>query len=260
MHPFLNIATKAARSAGNIITRALERLDTVQITEKTHNDFVTDIDTQAERVIVDLIHKNYPNHGILAEESGSSPGSSDETVWIIDPLDGTKNFIHGFPHFAISIAVQQKGRIEHGLIYDPIRHEYFTASRGGGAQLNNRRLRVSSRTTLPTALLGTGFPFRNPSRVVPYLKGFEALLAQASGIRRAGSAALDLAYVAAGRFDGFWEFDLAAWDIAAGALLVQEAGGLVSDMEGTENYLTSGHIIAGNPKIFKAILQTIRSI
>lgn len=257
MHPFLNIATKAARSAGNIITRALERLDTLQIREKSPNDFVTDIDTQAERVIVDLIRKNYPNHGILAEESGAS--QNDETIWIIDPLDGTKNFIHGFPHFAVSIAVQQKGRIEHGLIYDPIRHEYFTASRGNGAQLNNRRLRVSTRTTLQTSLLGTGFPFRNPARVAPYLKGFELLLSQASGIRRAGSAALDLAYVAAGRFDGFWEFDLAAWDIAAGSLLVQEAGGLVSDMDGTENYLANGHIIAGNPKIFKAILQTIRS-
>ncbi len=261
MHPFLNIATKAARSAGNIITRALERLDTVQITEKAHNDFVTDVDTQAERVIVDLIRKNYPNHGILAEESGTTAGSpsEDETIWIIDPLDGTKNFIHGFPHFAVSIAVQQKGRIEHGLIYDPIRHEYFTASRGSGAQLNNRRLRVSSRTTLQTAMLGTGFPFRNPARVAPYLKSFEVLLTQASGIRRAGSAALDLAYVAAGRFDGFWEFDLAPWDIAAGALLVQEAGGLVSDVEGAENYLTTGNIIAGNPKIFKAILQTIRT-
>lgn len=256
MHPFLNIATKAARAAGNIIVRSLERLDELQLTQKQQNDFVTDIDVQAEKTIIDIIRKNYPFHGILAEESGSTPG--EETTWIIDPLDGTTNFIHGFPHFCVSIAVQQKGRIEHGLIYDPIRHEFFTTSRGGGAQLNNRRLRVSTRNQLQGSLLGTGFPFRNPTRLPSYLKTFQSLLTQVSGIRRAGSAALDLAYVAAGRFDGYWEFDLKIWDIAAGALMVQEAGGLVSDIDGSENFLTSGNIVAGNPKVFKALLQNIR--
>lgn len=255
MHPFLNIANKAARKAGSIIINSLERLDELQLTQKQHNDYVTDVDLQAEKIIIDIIRKNYPFHGILAEESGSTPG--EETTWIIDPLDGTTNFIHGYPHFCVSIAVQQKGRIEHGLIYDPIRHEIFTASRGGGAHLNNRRLRVSNRTTLQGCLLGTGIPYRNPARLASYMKSFQVLVTQVAGIRRAGSAALDLAYVAAGRFDGYWEYDLGAWDIAAGALMVQEAGGLVSDMEGGENYLTTGNIVAGNPKIFKAILQTV---
>lgn len=257
MHPFLNIADRAARSAGKIIVSALERLDTLTLTEKQHNDFVTEIDVQAETKIIDIIRKNYPYHGILAEESGAIAG--EETTWIIDPLDGTKNFIHGFPHFAVSIAVEQKGRIEHALTYDPIRHETFTASRGHGAHLNNRRIRVSNRANLKECLLGTGFPYRNPARVASYLKTFTALMSQASGIRRAGSATLDLAYVAAGRFDGFWEFDLAPWDIAAGALLVKEAGGLISDAQGAENYLQNGQVVAGNPKIFKAMLQSIRA-
>lgn len=255
MHPFLNIANKAARVAGNIIIRSIERLDELHLTEKQKNDFVTDVDLQAEEKIIEIIRKNYPFHSILAEESGSAPG--DDTVWIIDPLDGTTNYIHGFPHFCVSIAVQQKGRIEHGLIYDPIRQEIFTASRGGGAHVNNRRLRVSSRT-LQGSLLATGFPYRNPQRLAGYMKTFESLLTQVSGVRRAGSAALDLAYVAAGRFDGYWEFDLGAWDIAAGALMVQEAGGLVSEPEGSENFLTSGNIVAGNPKVFKSLLQALR--
>lgn len=260
MHPFINIAIRAARTAGNIIVRAVERLDLIETQQKQYNDFVTNIDRQAEKAIIDLIHKNYPSHGIIAEESGITPANdSSDTVWIIDPLDGTTNFIHGFPHFAISIAVQIKNRIEHALIYDPIRQEQFTASRGNGAQLNNRRIRVSSRTNLSETLIGTGFPFRNPARLDSYLKTFGALLPQVSGVRRAGSAALDLAYVAAGRFDGFWEYDLGIWDIAAGALLVQEAGGLISDMDGGENYLTKGEVIAGNPKIFKALLQAIHS-
>jgi len=260
MHPFINIATRAARSAGSQIIRAIERLDAIQFSEKQQNDFVSEIDLQAEKTIIEIIRKNYPYHGILAEESGSLPGDNpEETIWIIDPLDGTTNFMHGFPHFCVSIAIQQKGRIEHGLIYDPVRQEYFTASRGGGAQLNNRRIRVSNRGTLHGSLLGTGFPYRSPNRLAPYLKTLQAIMPQVAGIRRAGSAALDLAYVAAGRFDGYWEFDLAPWDIAAGALMVKEAGGLVSDMEGAENYLTNGNILAGNPKVFKALLQTIRT-
>jgi myo-inositol-1(or 4)-monophosphatase len=257
MHPLINIAIRASRNAGNIIVRAIERLDVIQITEKQQNDFVREIDQQAEQAIIETIRDAYPNHGILAEESGKQ--GNDEFVWIIDPLDGTLNYIHGFPHFAVSIAVQQKGRLEHGLIFDPIRQETFTASRGEGARLNDRRIRVSKRAQLQGSLLGTGFPFRQQQQLEPYIKTLQTLMPLASGIRRAGSAALDLAYVAAGRFDGFWEFGLAPWDIAAGAVILQEAGGLISDSQGGENYLTNGEVIAGNPKVFKALLQVIRA-
>lgn len=257
MHPLINIALRAARSAGNIITRSIERLDVIEITEKQQNDFVTEIDKQAEKIIIDTIRNAYPSHGILAEESGNRAG--DETVWIIDPLDGTTNYIHGFPHFAISIGIQHKGRIEHGLIFDPVRQETFIATRGEGARLNDRRVRVSKRAGLQGALLGTGFPFRQINDLAPYIKTLQTLMPLAGGIRRAGSAALDLAYVACGRLDGFWEFGLAPWDIAAGAILIQEAGGLISDAQGSEDYLTNGSVIAGNPKVFKALLQTIRA-
>lgn len=258
MHPFLNIATKAARAAGNIIVRALDRLDTLKFTEKRHKDFVTEIDTQAEKAIIDIIRKNFPSHGILAEESGRSPEEHD-VLWIIDPLDGTHNFLHGLPHFAVSIAVQYKGRIEHGLIYDPIRHEFFTASRGGCAQLNNRRLRLTKPINIEFALLGTGFPSSKTELIDNYLKTFNTIMPLACGIRRTGSAALDLAYVATGRLDGFWEFGLAPWDIAAGSLLVQEAGGLISDIDGSENYLTTGNVVAGSAKVFKTLLQQIQA-
>lgn len=256
MHPFLNIANRAARSAGKVIINALERIDHIRITEKQQNDFVTEIDQQSEKIIIDAIRKTYPNHAILAEESGTIEG--DVVTWIIDPLDGTKNFIHGFPHFAISIAVKSKDHLEHALIYDPIRQETFSASRGEGAKLNNRRIRVSARSTIQGALLGTGFPFRPGQNIDDYLKSLQILMKQAGGIRRAGAATLDLAYVAAGRLDGFWESGLAPWDIAAGALLVKEAGGLVSDYKGGEDYLTNGDIVAGNLKIFKGILQAIK--
>jgi myo-inositol-1(or 4)-monophosphatase len=213
MHPILNIAIRAARSAGEVIVRSIERLETIQFVEKAENDFVTEIDQQSEKIIIEAIRKTYPNHAILGEESGHLAGHADCT-WIIDPLDGTRNFMHGFPHFCISIAFQHKDRIEHGLIYDPIRQEIFTASRGGGAQLNSRRIRVSNRPTLKTGLLGTGFPVRPQANFDAYLKTLAQLMPQASGIRRAGSAALDLAYTAAGRLDGYWEFGLAPWDIA----------------------------------------------
>ena len=255
MHPFLNIADRAARSAGKIIVQAVERLDKLTIMHKQHNDFVTDIDQKAEKIIIDTIRKNYPHHAILAEESGSS--GEHEFTWIIDPLDGTKNFMHGLPHFAVSIAVMQKSRIEHALVYDPIRHEVFSASRGHGAQLNNRRLRISQQTNLQHALLGTGFPYRENQSLEPYLAILKDLMAVSSGIRRAGAATLDLAYVAAGRLDGFWEFGLQPWDIAAGALLIKEAGGIVGDAKGGEDYLTTGNLVAGNAKIFKSILQVI---
>lgn len=253
MHPILNIATRAARNAGNIIVRALERLDTVSFSEKEQNDFVSDIDQQAEAEIIAVIRKAYPQHGILAEESGFTEG--DDFLWIIDPLDGTTNFLHGFPHFAVSIALQHKGKTEHGLIYDPVRQEFFSASRGGGARVNDRRIRVSQQKTLNGSLLGTGFPFKHLDLLNPYLETFKAISPAAAGIRRAGAAALDLAYVAAARLDGFWEIGLSPWDIAAGALMIQEAGGLVSDFSGRENFLESGNVVAGNPKVFKALLQ-----
>lgn len=254
----VNIAVRAARAAGNTIVRALDRLDTVKITEKSPNDYVTEIDQAAERDIIAIIRKAHPNHAILSEECGEKPG--DEYLWIIDPLDGTRNFIHGFPHFAVSIAVSRKGKIEHGVIYDPIRQELFSASRGKGARLNDRRMRVSKNTQLEECLLGTGFPFRHDEeRVAIYINTLNALLPLSGDVRRAGSAALDLAYVACGRLDGFWEMGLKPWDVAAGSLFVKEAGGLVCDFNGAEDYLTTGNIVAGNPKILKLLLKTVKA-
>ncbi len=257
MQPITNIAIDAARKAGTIIARAVEHLDSIGITEKKHNDFVTDIDILAEKEIIDTIRKAHPSHQILAEESGLS-GDNKDHEWIIDPLDGTTNFIHGFPHFAVSIAFRAKGRLEVGVIFDPIRDELFVATRGDGARLNNKRLRVSSRRKMESSIIGTGFPFRHPQYLKTYLNIFEALFPQTAGVRRAGSAALDLAYVAAGRLDGFFEMSLQPWDMAAGVLLIKEAGGLVSDLHGEENYLENGNIVAGNPKVFKGLLQTIK--
>lgn len=257
MHPFVNIAIRAVRSAGRIILRNYGRTDALRIDEKSRNDFVTEVDRQAEQAIIHEIHSKYPSHGILAEESGLHNG--DEFQWIIDPLDGTTNYLHGVPQFAVSIGLQHRGRLEHGVIYDPLREELFTASRGDGAQMNNRRLRVSPRPSLDGALLGTGFPFRDQRFVKAYLGMFEALLADTSGIRRPGSAALDLAYVAAGRTDGFWELGLSPWDFAAGVLLIKEAGGMVTDLAGGERYFETGNLVAGGFKVHAAILNAIQS-
>jgi myo-inositol-1(or 4)-monophosphatase len=257
LHPIVNIAVAATKRAEKIIMGACDKLDRLEIVSKGENDFATEVDKAAEVAIIDTIRHAYPSHGIIAEETGTHSGS--DTVWIIDPIDGTRNFMHGFPHFCISIAVQVKGRLEHGVIYDPLRNELFTASRGEGAQLDGRRLRVAARQNLSEALIGTGFPFRNKKLLTTYLKTFEAIFTQCAGVRRTGSAALDLAYVASGRLDGFWEFGLNSWDIAAGVVLIQEAGGLVSDFAGSENFLDSGNIVAGNPRIFKQILQTLAS-
>lgn len=254
----INIAIAAARSASKPILQAIDRLDTLNVSEKAHHDFVTEIDQQSEVNIIETIHKAYPKHSILAEESGEITGEDSDHVWIIDPLDGTTNFIHGFPHFSISIALQIAGRLEHAVIYDPIRQEMFTATRGKGAYVENRRMRVSNCKKLERALIGTGFPYRKPQHFKPYLQLFETLFPLTAGMRRAGSAALDLAYVAAGRLDGFFELDLKTWDIAAGILLIREAGGILSDFQGEENYLDTGNIITGNPKIFKALLQNIQ--
>lgn len=257
MHPMLNIATSAARSASRIMLRYFDRLDTVDVGKKNVNDIVTQVDTLCEEEIISHIHKSYPNHGILAEESGFSPG--DDYTWIIDPLDGTTNFVHGFPQFSISIAVKRKEELEIGLIYDPLRQELFTAAKGGGAHLNHRRVRVSERKKLDEALIGTGFPFNKPELLQPYLKIFEKLFPQTAGIRRAGSAALDLAYVAAGRLDAFWEASLKPWDIAAGVLMIKEAGGIVTDFKNQENFMESGNVIAGNLKIHQAVTSIITS-
>lgn len=245
IHPLINIATKAARSASKIILRAYDRLDTIQITSKGHNDFVTDIDKQSEQEIIRIIHESYPDHAILGEEGGTI-GSSDYT-WIIDPIDGTVNFLHGHPHFCISIGVKYKDRIEHGLIYDPLRQELFSATYGSGAFLNNRRIRVSQQKQVLGSLIATCFAHKNNQDLESFLKILAIISPQAAGFRRSGSAALDLAYLASGRVDGLCGMNLATWDMVAGVLIVQEAGGVVTDFFGKNNYFTSGNIIAGNP-------------
>ncbi len=255
MHPILNIAIRSARSAGNLIVRSLQHVDHLEITTKGRNDFVTDVDRLVEQEIINIIHKAHPDHCILAEESGSQ-GASD-VVWIIDPLDGTTNFLHGFPHFCVSIGVMIKGKMAHGVVYDPLRDELFTASRGEGAQLNERRIRVSKRKGLADALLATGFPFKYPQHLSDYMALFQSIFPQVADMRRSGSAALDLAYVAAGRVDGYWEIGLQQWDLAAGSLLVEEAGGIVTDFSGGDHVFTSGHLVAGNLPVHKAILDSI---
>ena len=256
MLPLLNIAINAAHQAGDIIVRQMDTIDHLKITAKGTDEFFCEVDVKAEQAIMKTILKAYPDHGIIAEESGTHNPDA-EVVWIIDPLDGTTNYLHGFPCFSVSIACRIKNRIEHGVVYDPLRHECFSASRGDGAQLNDRRIRVSKQSQLSGALLGTGFPFRNTAIAERYMPTLHALIGHCAGIRRTGSAALDLAYVAAGRLDGLWEFGLRPWDLAAGALLIKEAGGLVSDLQGGETYLKQGDIVAGNPKVFKSLLQTI---
>ena len=257
MQPLLNIAIRAARSAGDYIVRKMNKIPDLHIETKSTNDFVTEVDRQAESRVIETLLKAYPNHGILAEESGEIKGSEDFR-WIIDPLDGTTNYLHGFPHFAVSIACQLNGRLEHGVIYDPLKQEIFAASRGDGATLNNRRLRVTNIKSTKGALLGTGFPFKHHDELETFLKLFNEFFTTASDIRRAGSAALDLAYVAAGRLDGFWESGLQSWDVAAGALIVREAGGLVGDYNGDEHYLDNGQIIAANPRVFGDMLRKIQ--
>lgn len=256
----LTIALRAGRKAAELIERAFERIDLVTFEAKSHNDFVTEVDKAAEKEIIYHLRKAYPDHTIRGEEGGVQAGKNPDYEWIIDPLDGTTNFIHGIPHFSISIACKYKGQLEHAVVIDPIKREEFTASRGRGAKLNDRRIRVSPRRGLEGALIGTGIPFNGYSleNIVPYLACVQEIAGETAGIRRCGSAALDLAYVAAGRFDAFWEMNLQQWDIAAGILLVTEAGGLVSDFNGGSEYLDSGHIVAGGPKVFKPILQIVQ--
>jgi myo-inositol-1(or 4)-monophosphatase len=257
LHPMLTAAVKAARKAGSIINRASMDLDALTVTTKRKNDFVTEVDQAAEAAVVDIIRKSYPDHAILAEESGASGKADAEHVWIIDPLDGTTNFIHGFPQYSVSIGVTQNGILTHGVIFDPVKNELFTASRGRGAYLNDRRIRVSGRIGLKASLIGTGFPFREIDNFDEYMAMFKSVTRETAGIRRAGSAALDLAYVAAGRLDGFWEIGLSPWDVAAGALLIQEAGGLISSLSGEGDFLHAGNVVCGSPKVFSPLLQLV---
>lgn len=256
MHPMLNIAVRAARRAGTLINRSLHRLDEIQVDRKGHQDFVTQIDKDAESAIIDTLLTAYPDHAILAEESGVS-GQDSEFRWIIDPLDGTTNFVHGYPQFAVSIALQINGVLDQAVIYDPMRDELFTASKGVGAQLDSRKIRVSRCRKLEHSLLATGFPVRDPATLNKYLPSLTAFMPLTSGIRRAGAAALDLAYVACGRIDGFWEYGLQPWDIAAGALIVQEAGGIVSTPERNDDFLKTGNVLAATPAIHDMMSLTI---
>lgn len=259
MEPMLTMALRAARKAAEKIEQALERVDLINIEEKGRNDFVTDVDKKSEQEILYHLKKAYPDHSFLGEESGETEGSNSDYQWIIDPIDGTTNFIHGIPHFAISIACTYKGQLQHGLVLDPVKREEFTASRGKGAMLNERRIRVSPRRNFDGALIGTGIPFSGFAldHIDPYLNTVKEIAGQTAGIRRQGSAALDLAYVAAGRYDGYWEMNLKPWDIAAGCLLVQEAGGLVSDFKGGHDFMNSGNVVCAPPKVFKQLLQTV---
>ncbi len=258
MHPMLTTAVKAARRAGSIINRASLDLERLTVSRKAHSDFVSEVDGAAEDAIIKILREAYPNHSILAEESGKSGHTGEsEYQWIIDPLDGTTNFLHGFPKYGVSIALLHREVLSQAVIYDPVSDELFTASRGSGAFLNDHRIRVSKRAQLGESLIGTGFPFRDFTHMEAYLAMFKDIIPRAAGIRRPGSAALDLAYVAAGRYDGFWETGLAPWDMAAGCLLILEAGGMVSDLEGNGHYMHSGQVVAGNPKIFAQLLQII---
>ena len=255
MQPLLNIAVRAARRAGDLIVRNFDRVSSLQVQAKGRNDFVSEIDQMAERDIIETVRRLHPDHGFLCEESGRSGG--DEVIWIVDPLDGTTNFLHGFPTFAVSIAVEVRGRLEHAVVYDPMRQELFTASRGYGAQLDGRRIRVSKQVTLDGALIGTGFPYRANARWMDdYMAMLKAVMQETAGIRRPGAASLDLAYVAAGRTDGFWEIGLSPWDTAAGTLLITEAGGRVGTLTG-ETYTQDGHIVAGTPKVYEALVACI---
>nr|CAA6807691.1 MAG: Inositol-1-monophosphatase (EC [uncultured Thiotrichaceae bacterium] len=260
MHPMLNIATRAAREAGDIIRRYSDKVENLRIHSKQENDFVTEVDRQAEQTIISALRKAYPDHAILGEESGRQGAGDAEYQWVIDPLDGTTNFLYGVPHYAVSIALKQKGRLLLGVVYDPVKDEMFAAARGDGALMNNRKLRVSQKVGLKNTLLGTGVAFRKDQSLDLSLASMSALLPGTDGVRRLGAASLDLAYVAAGRFDGFWEFGLKEWDVAAGALIVQEAGGLVGDVRGGNTHLQTGDIIAANPKIYREIVKRLHPV
>jgi len=258
LHPMLNIAVKAARTAGSIINRAALDIEVLKIGRKGPNDFVSEVDRNAEAAIIETLLEAYPGHGILAEESGREHGARDsEYVWIIDPLDGTTNFLHGFPVYAVSIALAVRGQVQQAVVYDPTRNDLFMASKGRGAFLNDRRLRVSKRTRLSDSLVGTGFPFRRGDNFKRYVKMFEEVMQACAGLRRPGAAALDLCYVAAGYYDGFFEMGLNPWDVAAGSLIITEAGGLIGNFTGESDYLHQREVVAGNPRVFGQLVSLL---
>jgi myo-inositol-1(or 4)-monophosphatase len=257
MHPMLNIAVRAARRAGSIINRAALGGDALEVQSKRVNDYVTQVDRAAEEAIIDIVRKAYPDHGFLAEESGATSEDA-EYRWIIDPIDGTTNFIHGFPQYCVSIGIEHRGALTHAVVYDPVKNELFTASKGRGAFLNDRRVRVSKCLRLQDALVGTGFPFKEVGRLDLYTRQLTKFMQTSAGVRRAGAAALDLAYVACGRLDAFWELGLSPWDMAAGTLLIQGSGGLIGDLQGEAGFMESGDVCAATPKIFPALLEALR--
>ena len=258
LHPMLNVAVKAARTAGALINRASMDLDLIKVTTKSANDFVTEVDQMAERAIIEVLLTAYPGHGILAEESGREHGAKDsDYLWIIDPLDGTTNFIHGFPVYAVSIALAFRGQVQQAVVYDPTRNDMFYASKGRGAFLNDKRLRVSKRNRMAECLIGTGFPFRKGDNFKRYVQMFEAVMQNCAGLRRPGAAALDLCYVAAGYYDGFFETGLSPWDVAAGSLLITEAGGLIGNFTGEADFMYQREVVAGNPKIYGQLVATL---
>jgi len=258
LHPMLNVAIKAARAAGAIINRASLDIDLLRVNTKAPNDFVTEVDQASERAIIETLLAAYPGHGMLAEESGRAHGAKDsEYVWIIDPLDGTTNFIHGFPVYAVSIGLAWRGQLQQAVVYDPTRNDLYYASKGRGAFLNDRRLRVSKRIRLGEALIGTGFPFRKGDNFKRYLRMFEEVAQNCANMRRPGAAALDLCYVASGAYDGFFETGLSPWDIAAGSLMITEAGGLIGNFTGEADYLYQREVVAGNPKIYGQLVQIL---
>ena len=255
----LNVAIKAARAAGAIINRAALDVESVRVSTKQTNDFVTEIDQAAEESIIETLLTAYPDHGIQAEESGvqSGRGRDKDFVWIIDPLDGTTNFIHGFPTYCVSIALAVRGKVEQAVVYDPNRNDLFYATKGRGAFMNERRIRVSKRTLMRDALISTGFPFRPGDELLPYLAMLGDVSARCAGVRRPGAAALDLAYIAAGFCDGFFENVLSPWDVAAGSLLVTEAGGLIGNFTGEADFMDQGECLAGNPRIYGQLVNVL---
>lgn len=260
MNPMLNIGIRAARAAGQVITRSVDRVDTLRIDKKQRNDFVTEIDRKAEEDIMGVLKRAYPDHAFLGEESGLQGKTDSEYRWVIDPLDGTTNFLHGFPHFSVSIALLHKGKPFQAVVYDPMRQELFTAGKGEGAFLDGKRLRVSKVSQLEDALVGTGFPYRDGQDLDFYQRCMRHYTERAGGIRRMGSAALDLAYVAAGRLDGVWLMGLHSWDVAAGGLIVREAGGLLNDFDGGDNWMEGGETIAATPRVHHAMLQVMKPL
>jgi len=260
MHPMLNIAVRAARAAGPVITRNMDRLDTLKVDRKQRNDLVSEVDKQAEFEILKVLNKAYPDHAVLGEEGGLSGAENAEYTWVVDPLDGTTNYLHGFPHFNVSIALKHNGKVTQGVVYNPVSQELFTATRGDGAWLNNKRIRVSKINSMSNALIGTGFPYREGDDLDTYINVSREMTTQCQGIRRPGACALDMAFVAAGRLEGFWISGFSEWDVAAGALLVREAGGLVNDFNGGTDFVSSRTLVCGNPKVAHAMIGVIKPL